>query len=157
VAYSFTYFLFFIFLTAAVAGWNWPYIAKLMPVYVAAIPGLILIVLQLARDAFRKTPAAEASDGSVDMDEVYNVKLEKKVEIRRTFIFFGCFIGGAVGIWLLGIVIALPLLVLLYTLIEGKERWTSALVMTACTYLLIWGLFEYMLETRWPAGLLFGY
>jgi hypothetical protein len=157
VAYSFTYFLFFIFLTAAVAGWNWPYIAKLMPVYVAAIPGLILIVLQLARDAFRKTPAAEASDGSVDMDEVYNVKLEKKVEIRRTFIFFGWFIGGAVAIWLLGIVIALPLLVLLYTLIEGKERWTSALVMTACTYLLIWGLFEYMLETRWPAGLLFGY
>lgn len=157
MAYSFTYFLFFIFLTAAVAGWNWPYIAKLMPVYVAAIPGLILIVLQLARDAFRKTPAAEASDGSVDMDEVYNVKLEKNVELRRTFIFFGWFIGGAVGIWLLGIVIALPLLVLLYTLIEGKERWTSALVMTACTYLLIWGLFEYMLETRWPAGLLFGY
>jgi len=157
VAYSFTYFLFFIFLTAAVAGWNWPYIAKLMPVYVAAIPGLILIVLQLARDAFRKTPAAEASDGSVDMDEVYNVKLEKKVELRRSFIFFGWFIGGAVAIWLLGIVIALPLLVLLYTLIEGKERWTSALVMTACTYLLIWGLFEYMLETRWPAGLLFGY
>ena len=157
MAYSFTYFLFFIFLTAAVAGWNWPYIAKLMPVYVAAIPGLILIVLQLARDAFRKTPAAEASDGSVDMDEVYNVKLEKKVELRRSFIFFGWFIGGAVAIWLLGIVIALPLLVLLYTLIEGKERWTSALVMTACTYLLIWGLFEYMLETRWPAGLLFGY
>jgi hypothetical protein len=156
VAYSFTYFLFFIFLAAAVAGWNWPYIAKLMPVYVAAIPGLILIVLQLARDAFGKAPAAEASDGSIDMDEVYNVKLEKKVELRRTLIFFAWFIGGAVGIWLLGIVIALPLLVLLYTLIEGKESWTTALVMTGCTYLLIWGLFEYMLETRWPSGLLFG-
>jgi hypothetical protein len=156
MGHSFTYFLFFIFLAAAVAGWSWPYIAKLMPVYVAAIPGLILIVLQLARDAFGKTPAAEASDESVDMDEVYNVKLEKKVELRRSFIFFGWFIGGAVAIWLLGIVIALPLLVLLYTLIEGKERWTSSLIMTACTYLLIWGLFEYMLETRWPSGLLFG-
>jgi hypothetical protein len=157
VAYSFTYFLFFIFLAATVTGWGWPYIAKLMPVYVAAIPGLILIVLQLARDAFGKAPAAEAGDGSVDMDEVYDVKLEKKVEIRRTLIFFGWFIGGAVGIWLLGIVIALPLLVLLYTLIEGKERWPTALIMTACTYLLIWGLFEYMLETRWPSGLLFGW
>lgn len=157
MAYSFTYFLFFIFLAAAVAGWNWPYIAKLMPVYVAAIPGLILIVLQLARDAFGKTPAAEASDGSIDMDEVYDVKLEKKVEVRRTLIFFIWFIAGAIGIWLLGIVIALPLLVLLYTLIEGKERWTTALIMTACTYLLIWGLFEYMLETRWPSGLLFGW
>jgi len=157
VAYLFTYFLFFIFLAATVAGWSWPYIAKLMPVYVAAIPGLILVIAQLAGDAFGKAAVAQVSDGSVDMDEVYNVKLESKVEVRRTLLFFGWFIGGALGIWLLGIVIALPVLVLLYTLIEGKESWTTSLVMTACTYLLIWGLFEYMLETRWPSGLLFGY
>ena len=155
--YLFTYFLFFVFLAATVMGWSWPYIAKLMPVYVAAIPGLILVAVQLARDAFGKAPVAETSGGSIDMDEVYNVQLESKVEIRRTLLFFGWFIGGALGIWLLGIVIALPALVLFYTLIEGKERWTTSLVMTACTYLLIWGLFEYMLETRWPAGLLFGY
>lgn len=155
--YLFTYFLFFIFLAATVAGWGWPYIAKLMPVYVAAIPGLILIIAQLARDAFGKAPAAETTGGSIDMDEVYDVKLEKSVEVRRTLIFFGWFIAGAVGIWLLGIVIALPVLVLLYTLIEGKERWITSLMMTVGTYLLIWGLFEYMLETRWPAGWLFGY
>jgi hypothetical protein len=155
--YLFTYFLFFIFLAATVAGWSWPYIAKLMPVYVAAIPGLILVAVQLARDAFGKTPVAETHGGSIDMDEVYNVQLESKVEVRRTLLFFGWFIGGALGIWLLGIVIALPVLVLLYTLIEGKERLTTSLVMTACTYLLIWGLFEYVLETRWPAGVLFGY
>jgi hypothetical protein len=91
------------------------------------------------------------------MDEVYTAQLESRVEVRRTLLFFAWFIGGALGIWLLGIVIALPVLVLLYALIEGKERWTTSLVMTACTFLLIWGLFEYMLETRWPAGLLFGY
>lgn len=153
----FTYFLFFIFLAATVAGWSWPYIAKLMPVYVAAIPGLILVVAQLARDAFGKAPAAETGGGSIDMDEVYTAQLESNVEVRRTLLFFAWFIGGALGIWLLGIVIALPVLVLLYALIEGKESWTTSLVMTACTFLLIWGLFEYMLETRWPAGLLFGY
>ena len=153
----FTYFLFFIFLAATVAGWSWPYIAKLMPVYVAAIPGLILVVAQLARDAFGKAPAAETGVGSIDMDEVYTAQLESNVEVRRTLLFFAWFIGGALGIWLLGIVIALPVLVLLYTLIEGKESWITSSVMTACTFLLIWGLFEYMLETRWPAGLLFGY
>jgi hypothetical protein len=155
--YLFTYFLFFLFLAATVMGWSWPYIAKLMPVYVAAVPGLILVVAQLARDAFGKAPAAETGGGSIDMDEVYNTELESKVEVRRTLLFFAWFIGGALGIWLLGIVIALPVLVLLYTLIEGKESWATSLVMTACTYLLIWGLFEYMLETRWPAGLVFGY
>jgi hypothetical protein len=64
--------------------------------------------------------------------------------------------GGALGIWLLGIVISLPLLIFLYTLVEGREKWSSALVMTACTYALVWGLFEYMLESRWPPGLFFG-
>jgi hypothetical protein len=52
-------------------------------------------------------------------------------------------------------VIALPLLVFLYALIEGREKWITSLIMAACTYLLIWGLFEYMLESRWPHGLLF--
>ena len=55
------------------------------------------------------------------------------------------------GIWLLGIVITLPLLCFLYALIEGREKWYTALIMAVCTYLLIWGLFEYMLEARWPA------
>jgi Tripartite tricarboxylate transporter TctB family len=90
------------------------------------------------------------------MDEVQDVTLDKQTEFRRTLIFFAWLIGGAVGIWLLGIVIALPLLVLLYTLIEGREKWITSLLATACTYLLIWGLFEYMLESRWPQGLLFG-
>jgi len=54
------------------------------------------------------------------------------------------------------LVIALPLLVFLYTLIEGEEKWHTALLATACTCAIVWGLFEYMLETRWPPGILFG-
>ena len=65
--------------------------------------------------------------------------------------------GGAVGIWLLGIDYALPLLVFFYMLVEGGESWISTLIMTAGTYGLIWGLFEYILEMRWPPGVLFGY
>ena len=76
--------------------------------------------------------------------------------MRRTLVFFAWFIGGAMAIWLLGIVIALPLLALLYALVEGREKWPVSLLMTAATFLLIWGLFEYLLEMRWPAGALFG-
>src|SRR5918996_6345594 len=150
---NFTLFFLAVFVAAAWAGWEWPNIAKIMPVYVAAIPGLLLALVQLYREA-TEWETRKGKSGGMEMDEVREVNLEKKIEIRRTLTFFGWLIGGALGIWLLGIVIALPLLVLLYTLIEGKERWPASLVMTACTYLLIWGLFEYMLETRWPAGLL---
>jgi Tripartite tricarboxylate transporter TctB family len=152
---NFTLFFLAVFVAAAWAGWEWPNIAKIMPVYVAAIPGLFLVLLQLFREATQWEGRQRRGGGGIEMDEVYDVKLDKKIELRRTLTFFAWLIGGALGIWLLGIVIALPLLIFLYTLIEGKERWIPAVIMTACAYLLIWGLFEYMLESRWPSGLLF--
>ena len=48
---DFTLFFFAFFLVAAVVGWDWPNIAKIMPVYVAAIPGLVLAAVQLYRNA----------------------------------------------------------------------------------------------------------
>ena len=153
---NFTFFFLAIFLIAILWGWEWPYIAKLMPVYVAAVPGLILVLVQLLRDATDRGERQATDAGGIEMDEVYSSKLDKKVETKRTLTFFAWFIGGAVGIWLLGIVIALPLLAFLYCLVEGKERWHTSLLMAGFTYLLIWGLFEYMLESRWPAGALFG-
>ncbi|MGH7834382.1 MAG: tripartite tricarboxylate transporter TctB family protein [Candidatus Binatia bacterium] len=152
---NFTFFFLAIFLIAILWGWEWPYIAKLMPVYVAAVPGLILVLLQLLRDATVRGDRQATDAGGIEMDEVYSSKLDKKVETRRTLTFFAWFIGGAVGIWLLGIVIALPLLAFLYIFIEGRERWYTSLIMAGCTYLVIWGLFEYMLESRWPAGAFF--
>jgi len=151
-----TLFFLAIFLTAALMGWEWPNIAKIMPVYVAAIPGLLLVLVQLYRDATGWERRKSVASGGIDMDEVSDVKLDRQTELRRTVTYFAWFIGGALGIWLLGLVISLPLLVFLYGLVEGKEKWFTALIMAACTYALVWGLFEYMLETRWPPGLLFG-
>jgi hypothetical protein len=153
---DFTLFFLVVFTGAAVAGWDWPNIAKIMPVYVAAIPGLILVLVQLYRDATAWEHRRGGRSGGIEMDEVTDVQLDKKTELKRTLGFFGWFIAGALGIWLLGLVIALPLLVFLYGLIEGKEKWYTALFMGLCTYALVWGLFEYMLETRWPPGLLIG-
>ena len=148
-----TIFFLLVFVVGAVIGWDWPNIAKIMPVYVAAIPGIILVLVQLYREVTGS--GRRSSAGGIDMDEVSDVQLDRQTELRRTVGYFAWFIFGALGIWLLGLVIALPLLVFLYTLIEGKEKWYTALIATACTYALVWGLFEYMLETRWPPGILF--
>ena len=149
-----TLFFLLIFIVGAVIGWDWPNIAKIMPVYVAAIPGIILVLVQLYREV-TGWQGRRGTAGGIDMDEVSDVQLDRQTELRRTLGYFAWFIGGALGIWLLGLVIALPLLVFLYTLIEGKEKWYIALIATACAYALVWGLFEYMLETRWPPGILF--
>jgi hypothetical protein len=154
---SFTLFLVAVFLGAIWWGWEWPYIAKLMPVFVAAVPGFVLGVIQLYREASGvEAEGAKKAEG-VEMDDTHKTQLDTKTELRRTLIFFAWFIGGALGIWLLGIVITLPLLVFLYMLVEGREKLMPTVVMAVCTYALIWGLFEYTLEMRWPPGLLFGY
>ena len=149
-----TLFFLLVFVAGAVIGWDWPNIAKIMPVYVAAIPGIILVLVQLYRELIGWEGRRRGA-GGMDMDEVSDVQLDRQTELKRTWGYFAWFIGGALGIWLLGLVIALPLLVFLYTLIEGKEKWYIALIATACAYALVWGLFEYMLETRWPPGILF--
>lgn len=150
-----TLFFLMIFVAAAVIGWDWPNIAKIMPVYVAAIPGLALVLIQLYRDATGWERSRSRASGGMDMDEVSDVQLDRKTEIQRTVTYFAWFIGGALGIWLLGLKYSLPLLVFLYGLIEGKEKWITALIMALCAYALVWGVFEYMLETRWPPGILF--
>ena len=45
-----TLFFLLVFVVGAVIGWDWPNIAKIMPVYVAAIPGIILVLVQLYRE-----------------------------------------------------------------------------------------------------------
>jgi hypothetical protein len=157
MATNFTLFLTAIFLGAIWWGWEWPYIAKLMPIYVAAIPGLLLSLVQIGREASGWEKRRENQAQGIEMDETHKGIRDGKTELRRTLAFFGWFIGGAAGIWLLGIVIALPLLVLLYMLVDGREKLVPAFVMSAGTYGVVWGLFEYTLEMRWPPGLLFGY
>lgn len=151
---NFALFLFTVFGVAIYTGWDWPDIAKIMPVYVAAIPGLIMIAIQLYREV-TGWELSRAGSG-VDMDDTGSAELDDATRRKRTLMYFAWFIGGAMGIWLLGIVYALPLLVFLYALVEGGEKWYTSIILGASAYAMIWGLFEYMLETRWPAGLLFG-
>jgi hypothetical protein len=149
-----TLFFVAVFLVATIVGWEWPYIAKLMPVYVVAVPGFLLALVQLYRDATGSERPTEIADAAAQMDEIFNSGLDKKTEMRRTIVFFAWFIGGALAIWLLGIIYGLPLLVLLYALVEGREKWTLSLSMGVGAYLFIWGLFEYVFEMKWPSGLL---
>ena len=112
-------------------------------------------MIQLLREfvAWGK-PAVEGSS-AYEADEVFDVRLDRRTEIWRTVGFFSWFIGGATALWLLGIVMGLPLLIFFYILIEGKEKWKVSLIMSAVIFLLVWGLFEYLLEIRWPPGALF--
>ncbi len=144
-----------VFVAALIAGWDWPLIANLMPVYVVALPAFFLVLIQLYREVTAWEHPGGKNSAAYEADEVFDLQVTRWTEIRRTTGFFGWFAGGAIAVWLLGIVIGLPLFTLLYMLIEGKDKWTVSLLMSAGIFLLIWGVFEFIMETRWPAGALF--
>ncbi|MBI2986755.1 MAG: tripartite tricarboxylate transporter permease [Deltaproteobacteria bacterium] len=151
----FTLLLLGVFLAAIAAGLQWPLIAKLMPVYVAAIPGALFVLAQLFRDLTGRQAGEEPSSKGGDMDEVYDSGgLDFRTEVKRTMAFFGWTAGGATAVWLLGIVIALPLLILFYSLIE-QERWGVSLLTAAGGFAFLWGLIEHIMDMQWPPGFLF--
>jgi TctA family transporter len=143
------------FLVATVLGWNWRYIAKLMPVYFVAIPGLILCLAQLCRDLVGWEQRKAADQGNFEMDEKFRGGLDTRTEVRRTFTFFDWLAAGAIGIWLLGITIALPILVLTYALVDGREKWWVSLSLAGGIFLFLWGLFQHIFNIWWPPGVLF--
>ncbi len=144
-----------VFVYVIITSWKWPFIAKLMPVYVAAIPGILLASSQLFRDVTDWEARTRPAKG-VEMDETaMGGELERRVEITRTVTFFAWFASAAVFVWLLGIVVGLPLFVLLYTYIDGREKWWMSLLMGAGAVALVWGLFEGIFEVLWPPGLFF--
>ncbi len=151
-----TLFFLAVFLGAVIRSWDWPFIAKLMPIYVAAIPGIVLALLQLWKDVIVRERGAAIQSGGIEMDETFNESLDRGVEIKRTLAFFGWFAGGAAGVWLLGIVVALPLFIPLYMLIEGKDKWWISILYGVGAFLMVWGLFEGVFKIIWPEGLLFG-
>jgi hypothetical protein len=93
-----TFFFVCVFLVAIKTGWEWPYIAKLMPVYIAAVPGLILCLVQLYRDVTAWDQTAGKETGGMDMDEVFEVNLDARTERRRRA--FLVVAGGTISIWL---------------------------------------------------------
>ncbi|MCZ6623314.1 MAG: hypothetical protein O7B35_03615 [Deltaproteobacteria bacterium] len=144
------------FVVATIRGWEWPYIAQLMPVYFVAIPGIVLCVLQFYRDLVGWEQRKGAKQGGIEMDEVFRAGPDTRTEVLRTLTFFGWLTASVVGIWLLGITITLPILVLAYARIDGGERWPVSLLLAGGIFLFLWGLFEYILNIQWPPGALFG-
>jgi hypothetical protein len=124
----------------------WPLKAKLFPLVI----GIPLFCLALA-EALRVLLAK-------DHEEEFRLSPDQPndVALRRTLIAAGWAIGFFVAIVLLGFQVAVPVLVLAYIRLQGKESWLFTIVFTAGVWAVFYGLFDRLLHLPFPAGLLFG-
>jgi putative tricarboxylic transport membrane protein len=136
----------------ALALWqsrNFGFRAGLFP-WVIGIPTLLLALAQLGKDLIgREKPKAATAAWEIAANVPPEVATHRTVSIIIwTFGFF-------IAIWLLGFSYSIPVSMILYLKLAGKERWPMTIAVTFFTWLFIYGLFERALSIPFPEGRVF--
>jgi len=129
-----------------IAALDWPLKAKLFPMVI----GIPLFCLAAAEVAW--ILLAKVAEEKMPEDEV-----PPEVARRRSLLAAAWILGFLASVVLLGFPIAVPLFVLLYLKLQGRERWGISIAITLGTWALFYGLFDRLLHLPFPAGWLFSW
>ena len=149
----FTLLILLIFFGGVFTARQWQFQARLFP-WTIGIPALLLCVAQLAMDLFRTTESDNSDDVSGLMDLPVDRGIPVSVVVRRAVISFGWVIGFMLVIWIIGFIISVPLFVLLYLLIQAREKLWVSLVYTGAMLIFLLGVFHQVLHIPWPPGVI---
>lgn len=129
---------------------EWPWKAALFPI-VIGVPVFCLATLEVVWVLLGDTRRHEVMDFQISAD------LPRKVEVRRTLEAIGWMLGFLAAIALLSFPVAVPLLVILYLKLKGREGWGFTLLFA----LAVWGffhvIFDRLLHLPFPTGWIQGW
>jgi len=147
----FTLFVLAVFAVGVYAAADWQIQARLFP-WVIGIPALVMCVMQLFGDFFRRGDANEQDvHGAMDLPVDRSVPIA--VVVKRAINSFGWVLGLFAAIWIVGFVVAVPLFIFLYLIWQAREKlWIST---AYCVSMLVFivGVFHLILNVPWPEGL----
>jgi putative tricarboxylic transport membrane protein len=123
--------------------------AGLFP-WAIGIPTLLLAIAQLGKDLWgREKPKAGLAAWEAAVD------VPPEVVRHRTVSILIWTIGFFIAIWLLGFSYAVPVAMVLYLKIAGREKWPITIAVSFFTWAFCYGLFERALSIPFPDGLIF--
>jgi hypothetical protein len=134
---------------ALVETLSWPIMTALYP---RAI-GIPLLVLAIAETVLNVTRRDDA-DGAGATDIAFSSDVPPDVAVRRTVAVVAWMVGFYVAIILIGFPRAVPLFVLAYLRVQGRERWIIALSLAAVAWLAFYLVFVRVLHLPFDDGLL---
>jgi TctA family transporter len=145
------------------ASLQWSFAARIIPTIVGT--GAVLFCsLSLINDVFGLHDrdgggTAAAKSQKIHMDIASKTAhLPGKVIIIRGFLFFGWMAGFAACMALIGLIPTVPIFIVSFMRLEGREPWRIVVPMAAAVVLLIYVVFDQLLAIPWPptlAGMLF--
>jgi hypothetical protein len=129
---------------------DWRLQARLYP-YAIGIPMVILAIIQVILDL--KGVERKQTDAA-PVDFQFSQNIDPALARQRTINIFSWIFGFFLGIWLLGFVITIPLLVFSYLKLYSGERWGLSIILTVVAWLGFYALFVRLLHLPFPEGLI---
>jgi putative tricarboxylic transport membrane protein len=133
---------------------DWAFGARIGPtavastLLVAASMSLVFLIFS-RRNAPAGSPASE--HGSIHMDLASSDShLSQMTIIIRAAQFFGWFLAFLLSLAIIGLLPTIPLMIIAYMRLEGRESWRMCIVYAATVLLLIYGVFDQVLHVAWP-------
>lgn len=131
---------------------EWRMQARLYP-WAIGIPMLILAVIQFVLD-MRGVKAKESADGAPMDFQFQQADIPADVARKRTFTMFGWMFGFFAMIYLLGYVVAIPLMVFSYLKFQSNESWVLSTTLTIIAFIFFYSLFVKLLNLPFPDGMI---
>ncbi|HXJ01100.1 MAG TPA: tripartite tricarboxylate transporter permease [Micropepsaceae bacterium] len=142
---------------------EWNPLARIIPLLVGS-GAIIFCALALTNEIFKRSTVRKESLGEIARAQVQqkihmDIKssishLAAKTLLVRGAIFFGWMVGFLVSMALIGLIPTVPLFVILFMRVEGREPWRIVLPMAAFMCVFIYVLFDQLLAIPWPPSVL---
>jgi hypothetical protein len=157
--------LLILFIVMLSLSFDWAFAARIVPTIVG-IGAILFCGLGLANDILgvhaRNAAAAAGGAGSestgpkrIHMDIVSKTAhLPGATVVGRGFQFFGWMAGIMLLMWIIGLIPAVPIFIISYMRLEGREKWKIVIPMAVCVVALIYIVFDQLLAIPWPPTLL---
>jgi TctA family transporter len=159
----FTAALLCLFIAMLAASLDWSFAARIIPTIVGT--GAILFCsLSLINDVFGLHERAGSGVVAGKSQKIHmdiaskTAHLPTKIILTRGFLFFGWMAGFAACMALIGLIPTVPVFIVAFMRLEGREPWRIVIPMAASVVALIYVVFDQLLAIPWPptlAGMLF--
>jgi hypothetical protein len=129
---------------------DWRMQARLYP-FAIGIPMLIFAIVQLILD-LKGVKAKQSSDGAPMDFQFQQTDVSPEDVRKRTITMFAWMFGFFAMIWLVGYVVAIPLMVFGYLKFQSNEAWGLSITLTVIAFIFFYALFVRLLNLPFPDG-----
>lgn len=133
---------------------EWNFMARVGPTAVASALIVAATISLGYKVLVSKAPSEPAEGGAIHMDVGLDESLTGSVILTRSIGFFVWFLAFLASTALIGLLPTIPLVIVAFMRIEGREPWKLSLIVAACTTAFIYAVFDQLMNVAWPSNLL---